>query len=115
MLAQIPDPLPEIYFGGSSPAAGDVAAKHADVYLTWGEPPEAVAREDRVDPQARRRRGPRGCRFGIRLHTIARDTAEEAWAEADRLLAGICPRSDRSGCRRACSAASPRASAGCSS
>ena len=29
------------------------------------------------------------CRFGIRLHTITRDTAEEAWAEADRLLAGI--------------------------
>ena len=28
-------------------------------------------------------------RFGIRLHTIARATSEEAWAEADRLLAGI--------------------------
>ena len=28
-------------------------------------------------------------RFGIRLHTIARDTSEAAWAEADRLLAGI--------------------------
>jgi alkanesulfonate monooxygenase len=27
--------------------------------------------------------------FGLRVHTIARDTAEEAWAEADRLLAGI--------------------------
>ncbi|GAA1794233.1 LLM class flavin-dependent oxidoreductase [Nocardioides hankookensis] len=90
VLTQIPDPLPEIYFGGSSPAAGRVAAKHVDVYLTWGEPPAAVAekvewvrrlaaeegREDRI-------------RFGIRLHTIARDTSEEAWAEADRLLAGI--------------------------
>ena len=28
-------------------------------------------------------------RFGIRLHTIARDTSEAAWAEADRLLSGI--------------------------
>jgi alkanesulfonate monooxygenase len=28
-------------------------------------------------------------RFGIRLHTITRDTSEEAWAEADRLLAGV--------------------------
>jgi alkanesulfonate monooxygenase len=27
--------------------------------------------------------------FGLRVHTIARDTAGEAWAEADRLLAGI--------------------------
>ena len=41
-LGQIPDPVPAIYFGGSSPAAGRVAARHADVYLTWGEPPDAV-------------------------------------------------------------------------
>ncbi|NED61670.1 LLM class flavin-dependent oxidoreductase, partial [Streptomyces sp. SID10244] len=48
-LAQIPEPLPKIYFGGSSPAGIAVAAKHADVYLTWGEPPEAVAEKlDRV-------------------------------------------------------------------
>ena len=31
----------------------------------------------------------REIRFGIRLHTIARDTPADAWAEADRLLAGI--------------------------
>src|SRR4051795_5134630 len=37
-----PDPAPPIYFGGSSPAALPVAARHADVYLTWGEPPAAV-------------------------------------------------------------------------
>ena len=43
VLSQIPDPLPQIYFGGSSPAAGRVAARHVDVYLTWGEPPAAVA------------------------------------------------------------------------
>ena len=34
------------------------------------------------------RRG-REIRFGIRMHTITRDTSEEAWAEADRLLEGI--------------------------
>ncbi|MBK3590514.1 LLM class flavin-dependent oxidoreductase, partial [Streptomyces sp. MBT57] len=38
-LTQLPDPVPEVYFGGSSPAAGRVAARHSDVYLTWGEPP----------------------------------------------------------------------------
>jgi alkanesulfonate monooxygenase len=43
VLAQIPDPLPEIYFGGSSPARTTSPPKHADVYLTWGEPPAAVA------------------------------------------------------------------------
>lgn len=28
-------------------------------------------------------------RFGIRLHVITRDTSEQAWAEANRLLAGF--------------------------
>ncbi|WP_341927481.1 LLM class flavin-dependent oxidoreductase [Nocardioides psychrotolerans] len=88
VLAQIPDPLPEIYFGGSSPAAGVVAAKHADVYLTWGEPPAAVREKVEWIRKLAAEEG-REVRFGIRLHTIARDTAEEAWAEADRLLAGI--------------------------
>ncbi|WP_134741354.1 LLM class flavin-dependent oxidoreductase [Nocardioides sp. 503] len=87
-LSQIPDPLPEIYFGGSSPAAGDVAAKHADVYLTWGEPPAAVAEKVEWIRGLAAEQG-REVRFGIRLHTIARDTSEAAWAEADRLLAGI--------------------------
>ena len=55
-------------------------------------------REGRVDPQARRRRrAARAVRFGIRLHTIARDTSEAAWAEADRLLAGIADEDDRPG------------------
>lgn len=88
VLSQVPDPLPQIYFGGSSPAAGDVAARHADVYLTWGEPPAAVAEKVEWIRKLAAQEG-REPRFGIRLHTIARDTAEEAWAEADRLLAGI--------------------------
>ena len=31
----------------------------------------------------------REIRFGIRMHTITRDTSAEAWAEAHRLLTGI--------------------------
>ena len=42
-LVAPPDPVPLIYFGGSSPAAMRVAARHADVYLTWGEPLDQVA------------------------------------------------------------------------
>ena len=41
-LARRPDPVPPLYFGGSSPEAGPVAARYSDVYLTWGEPPAAV-------------------------------------------------------------------------
>jgi alkanesulfonate monooxygenase len=83
-LAKVPDPVPAVYFGGSSPAAGPVAAEHADVYLTWGEPPAAVARKLDWIRSLRP-----SMRFGIRLHVITRDTAEQAWAEADRLLLGV--------------------------
>jgi alkanesulfonate monooxygenase len=89
-LGQIPDPVPSIYFGGSSPAAGDVAARHADVYLTWGERPDAVREKIEWIRKLAANEG-REIRFGIRLHTITRDTSDEAWAEADRLLAGIDP------------------------
>jgi alkanesulfonate monooxygenase len=79
---------PELYFGGSSAAALEVGAAHADVYLTWGEPPEAVAEKIALvrDRAAELGREPR---FGIRLHVITRETSAEAWAEADRLLAGL--------------------------
>src|SRR3954468_18013080 len=85
-----PPQWPAIYLGGSSAEAVDVAAEHADVYLTWGEPPAQVAEKLDVVRAAAQRAG-RTLRYGIRLHVIARDTADEAWAEADRLLAGLSP------------------------
>jgi alkanesulfonate monooxygenase len=102
VLAQVPDPQPLVYFGGSSPAALDVAARHVDVYLTWGEPPAAVAAKVRRVRELAAEHG-RTLAFGLRVHTIARDTAQEAWAEADRLLAGISEdqiRQVQSGLRR---------------
>jgi alkanesulfonate monooxygenase len=85
-----PDPLPEIYFGGASPAAEQVAAHNADVYLLWGEPP-AMAAERIEKMRALADAAGRTLRFGIRFHVITRDSADEAWAEADRLLAGMDP------------------------
>ena len=87
-LAALPTPVPEVYFGGSSPAAGAVAARHADVYLTWGEPPAAVADKIVWIRDLAAAEG-RTVRFGIRLHVINRDTSDEAWAEAQRLLDAI--------------------------
>ena len=87
-LSALPAPVPEIYFGGSSAAAGAVAAKHADVYLTWGEPPAAVAEKIAWIRGLAADEG-RTLRFGIRLHVINRDTSDEAWAEAQRLLDAI--------------------------
>ncbi|MEW1700588.1 LLM class flavin-dependent oxidoreductase [Streptomyces sp. NPDC093249] len=89
-LGRLPDPVPEVYFGGSSPAAGDVAAEYSDVYLTWGEPPAAVAGKIAWIRGLTAARG-RRVRFGIRLHVITRDTSEQAWAEAERLLRGFDP------------------------
>ncbi|GAA1611181.1 LLM class flavin-dependent oxidoreductase [Actinoplanes couchii] len=77
---------PPIYFGGSSKAALEVATNHAEVYLTWGEPPAAVAEK----VAALRALGYTG-RFGIRLHVITRDTSKQAWAEADALLDALTP------------------------
>ncbi|MGW4243811.1 LLM class flavin-dependent oxidoreductase [Nocardia sp. NPDC004722] len=90
-LDRIPHPRPDIYFGGSSAAAGRVAARHVDVYLTWGEPPAAVAAKiDWIREQAADA-GRTPPRFGIRLHVISRDRAEQAWAEAARLLDALDP------------------------
>ncbi|UQE76692.1 LLM class flavin-dependent oxidoreductase [Gordonia sp. PP30] len=87
-LATLPLPTPPVYFGGSSPEAGPVAARHSDVYLTWGEPPEAVAAKIAWIRGLAAEHG-RTVRFGIRLHVITRDTAEQAWAEAGRLLGAL--------------------------
>ncbi len=85
-----PDPLPQIYFGGSSAAALPIAARYVDVYLTWGEPPQAAAAKiEKVRKLAEERN--RNVRFGIRLHTISRDTSAAAWAVADELLAELTP------------------------
>jgi alkanesulfonate monooxygenase len=87
-LARLPEPVPDVYFGGSSHAAGPVAARYADVYLTWGEPPRAAAAKiDRVREESAARG--RNVRFGIRLHTISRDTSAAAWAVANELLADL--------------------------
>ncbi|MFJ9772922.1 LLM class flavin-dependent oxidoreductase [Kitasatospora sp. NPDC101157] len=83
-----PVPTVPIFFGGSSAAAGPVAARHADVYLTWGEPPAQV--KEKIDwiRELAHAEG-REVRFGVRLHTISRDSSRHAWQEAERLLAGI--------------------------
>ncbi|WP_086754624.1 LLM class flavin-dependent oxidoreductase, partial [Streptomyces scabiei] len=94
-LARLPDPVPEVYFGGSSPIAGQIAARHVDVYLTWGEPPAKVAEKIDWIKGLAAKEG-RTLRFGIRLHVITRDTAEQAWAEANRLLDGFDPETVRS-------------------
>ena len=89
-LLPSPWPVPPVFFGGSSPAAQQVAAAQADTWISWGEPPEQVAPQLETVRALAAAQG-RTPSFGIRFHVISRDTEEEAWREAARLLNGITP------------------------
>lgn len=88
----LPSPwsVPPVFFGGSSPAAQQVAAAQADTWISWGEPPEQVAQQLATVRALAAAQG-RTPSFGIRFHVISRDSEEEAWREAARLLLGITP------------------------
>jgi len=88
MFKPVQQPGPPLWFGGSSDAAQDLAAEQVDVYLTWGEPLAQVREKiSRVREKAAAQG--RKIRFGIRLHVIVRETNEEAWQAADRLIAHL--------------------------
>lgn len=78
-------PYPPLWFGGSSPIAQKIAAKHVDVYLTWGEPLEQVAEKINTVRRLAEAEG-RTLKFGIRLHIIVRETESEAWDAANQLI-----------------------------
>ena len=81
-------PYPPVFFGGSSEEAHELAAQQLDTYLTWGEPPAAVA--DKVaDIRRRAARYGRTLEFGIRLHVIVRETEDEAWRAAGELVSHL--------------------------
>jgi alkanesulfonate monooxygenase len=88
LIPAVQRPYPPLYFGGSSPAGIEVGAKHVDVYLTWGEPPAQVAAKI-ADVRAAAKKAGRNLHFGIRLHIIVRETEEEAWSAAARLVSRL--------------------------
>ena len=81
-------PYPPLWFGGSSPAGIEVAAEHVDTYLTWGEPPAQVKEKLDTVRAAAARKG-RTVDFGLRVHLIVRETDEEAWEAANRLISHL--------------------------
>jgi alkanesulfonate monooxygenase len=85
LFPPIQRPYPPVYFGGSSSAGQLVAAKHADVYLTWGEPPAQVEEKISQVRKLAEQQG-RAIEFGIRLHIVVRETEKEAWNAAERLI-----------------------------
>lgn len=74
-------PPPPLWFGGASDAAIEVAAKHVETYLSWGETPAQIATQiARV--RARAEHYGRTLNYGIRLYVIVRETDAEAWDAA---------------------------------
>jgi alkanesulfonate monooxygenase len=74
---------PEMWFSGSSEAALQVAAKHADYYLSWLEPFEQLADKfARVKERTAALGGEQKC--AIRVDLVARPTEEEAWHDVRR-------------------------------
>lgn len=70
---------PEVYLGGGSPLAREIALKHADCWLRLGDTPEKL-RPD-VEPMRER-----GIEVGVRMSIVARPTREEAVQAAYSLV-----------------------------
>lgn len=81
---------PLLYFGGTSEAARDAAAAHADVYLMWVE---TVASTGALVAEMTERAAAYGRRlhFGLRTHVIVRPTEEEARRAAADLVSELDP------------------------
>lgn len=76
---------PLMYFGGISPAAQDLCARHCDVFLMWPETEDRLAETMRVMSGKSAACG-RKIDFGLRSHIIVRETEKAARAAADRLI-----------------------------
>lgn len=82
-------PHPEIFQGGSSRAARDMAARVSDWYFTNGNTPDAIkAQIDDIRVKAAKEG--RSVKIGVNAFVIARDTEEEA----KRVLAEIIAKAD---------------------
>lgn len=74
-----------IYFSGSSPAAIQVAARHADTYMLWGEPLADFAEQVQCVRRAAAALGRRP-RISVSFRPIVADTEEAAWKRAAEIL-----------------------------
>jgi alkanesulfonate monooxygenase len=84
----VQQPCLPIFFGGASDAAVEVGAKHADVYMLWGEPLADVRATIAKVRRAAASHG-RTIRFSVSFRPILGPTEEQAWARAYDILAQI--------------------------
>ncbi|MEZ5538135.1 MAG: LLM class flavin-dependent oxidoreductase [Thiolinea sp.] len=79
---------PLLYFGGYSPSAIDLCARHCDVYLMWPENEENLAGRMKAVADKAQEYG-RTLDYGLRVHVVVRDTEAEAREYAQELLSKL--------------------------
>jgi alkanesulfonate monooxygenase len=79
---------PLLYFGGISPAAQELCAKHCDVFLMWPETEERLSATMHGMSALAAKHG-RTIDYGLRIHMIVRETEAEARAAAKRLISKL--------------------------
>lgn len=84
------DSQPEIFQGGSSRAARDMAARVSDWYFTNGNTPEGI-RAQVDDIQAKASANGHSVKVGVNAFVIARDTEEEARAVLQEIIDNADP------------------------
>jgi FMNH2-dependent dimethyl sulfone monooxygenase len=85
------DPQPEIFQGGSSRAARDMAARVSDWYFTNGNTPEEI-RKQVDDIRAKAHANNHAVKIGVNAFAIARETEDEARAVLDEIIAKANPK-----------------------
>ena len=83
-------PHPEIFQGGSSRAARDMAARVSDWYFTNGNTPEGI-RAQVEDLRTKAAANGHSIKVGVNAFVIARDTEAEARAVLDEIIAKANP------------------------
>ncbi|BCH19635.1 dimethylsulfone monooxygenase SfnG [Mesorhizobium sp. L-2-11] len=84
------EPLPEIFQGGSSRAARDMASRVSDWYFTNGNTPEEI-RKQVDDISAKAKANGHKVKIGVNAFAIARETEAEARAVLDEIIAKANP------------------------
>jgi alkanesulfonate monooxygenase len=79
---------PLLYFGGTSEGSRDICARYCDVFLSWPETEESLY-ATLQDMSARAAAYGRKIDFGLRIHVVVRETANEARAYAKKLVSKL--------------------------
>src|SRR5215467_14617409 len=82
------EPHPLLFFGGASPGALDMGARHCDVYAIYAEP-LATTRERMTAFRAQATGFGRTVGFNVSVRPIIAAREGDAWDKANRILAGM--------------------------